>query len=111
MLFRVKLCSHLGRDFPVTIEIKLVEGFPVMLEVVRVELLVGGAVPQPRARPGHGESQQAADARGPRGDQAPVPARLTMGTSHQTSLVTKLTFASLSIICKTCNQRSSVLNY
>ena len=110
MLFRVKLCSHLGRDFPVTIEIKLMEGFPVMLEVVRVELLVGGAVAQPRPGPGHGEGQQAADARGPRGD-IPVPALLTMWTSHQTSLVTKLTFASLSIICRTCNQRFSVLNY
>ena len=53
-----------------------------MLEVVRVELLVGGAVPHPG--PGHGEGEQAADARCPGGDQAPVPALLTI-TSVTTS--------------------------
>ena len=37
------------------------EGFPVMLEVVWVELLVGGALPQPGPGPGHSEGQQAAD--------------------------------------------------
>ena len=54
------------------------EGFPVMLEVVRVELLVGGAVPHPGPGPGHGEGEQAADTRCPMGDQAPVPALLTI---------------------------------
>ena len=58
-----------------------------MLEVVRVELLVGGAVPHPG--PGHGEGEQAADARCPGGDQAPVPALLTITTVtiHLNSLV------------------------
>ena len=60
------------------------KGFPVMLEVVRVELLVGGAVPHPGPGPGHGEGKQAADARCPGGDQAPVPALLTI-TSVTTS--------------------------
>ncbi len=110
MLIGLKLYSHLGRDFPVTIEVKLVEGFPVMLEVVRIKLLVGGSVPQPRPGPGHGEGQQAADARGPGGDQAPVPALLTIAHHIRHTNIANLTFASLSIIGKTCDQRS-VLNY
>ena len=86
-----------------------------MLEVVRVELLVGGAVPHPGPGPGHGEGQQAADARCPGGDQAPVPALLTI-TSVTTSQLfnrpsTSLTFASLSIICKSCDQRSVLYNF
>ena len=56
------------------------EGFPVMLEVVWVELLVGGPLPQPG--PGHGEGQQAADTGGP-GGVAPVTSLLTMASSHR----------------------------
>ena len=58
------------------------EGFPVMLEVVWVELLVGGALPQPGPGPGHGEGQQAADTGGP-GGVAPVPTLLTTTSSHR----------------------------
>ena len=56
------------------------EGFPVMLQVVRVKLLVGGALPHPG--PGHSEGQQAADTGGP-GGVAPVPTLLTMASSHR----------------------------
>ena len=58
------------------------EGFPVMLEVFWVELLVGGALPQPSPGPSHGEGQQAADTGGP-GGVAPVPTLLTMASSHR----------------------------
>ena len=65
---------HLGRDLPVTVEVKLLECLPVVLEVVRVELLVGGALPNPG--PGHSE-EEAADAGGPGGHLAPGPALLS----------------------------------
>ena len=58
------------------------EGFPVMLQVVRVKLLVGGALPHPGTGAGHSEGQQAADTGGP-GGVAPVPTLLTMASSHR----------------------------
>ena len=58
------------------------EGFPVMLEVVWVELLVSGALPHPGPCPSHSEGEQAADTGGPRG-VAPVPTLLTMASSHR----------------------------
>ena len=55
------------------------EGLPVMLEVVRVKLLVGGALPHPSPGAGHGEGQQAANTGSP-GGVAPVPTILTMAS-------------------------------
>ena len=76
------------------------EGFPVMLQVVRVKLLVGGALPHSGPGAGHSEGQQAADTGGP-GGVAPVPTLLTMASHHigDKNMLNKPTFASsLSII-------------
>ena len=71
---------HLCGDLAVPVQVELVEGPPVLVEVVRVQPLVRlRPLPRPRPRPRQsaGQRQQAAQAAGGRGRHAP-PARVRL---------------------------------
>ena len=81
---RQKLCLyfllHLCGDLAVPVQVELVEGAPVLVQVVRVQPLVRlRPLPRPRPRPRQraGQRQQAAQAAGGRGGHAP-PARVRL---------------------------------
>ena len=65
---------HLCGDLAVPVQVELVEGAPVLVQVVWVQLLVRlRPLPRPRPRPRQraGQRQQAAQAAGGRGGHAP----------------------------------------
>ena len=75
---------HLCGDLAVSVQVELVEGAPVLVQVVRVQPLVR-LRPLPRPRQRAGQRQQAAQAAGGRGGHAP-PARVRLLCVNITSI-------------------------